>query len=51
MRRVCRILLAAGLLALAAGCGTPDIERYPGGTDQPYTTSNGAPIHLPQEEI
>lgn len=29
MRRVCRILLAAGLLALAAGCGTPPGVPWP----------------------
>lgn len=33
-----------------AGCRSDDgPTRYPGGTDQPYSTSNGVPIHLPQE--
>jgi hypothetical protein len=44
-------IMAAAMLAgcTLTGCGTPDIERYPGGTDQPYSTTNNVPIHLPQE--
>jgi hypothetical protein len=43
--------VALALIAAAAlsACESDKPTRYPGGTDRPYSTSNGVPIHLPQE--